>query len=313
MIKLSIVLPCFNEEGVLENSTERLTRLYNRLVEKKKISPTSFFLYVNDGSKDSTWQIICQLHKENKYVKGLCLSHNVGHQNAIMAGMMAVKGKCDAVITIDADLQDDINAIEKMVDKFYQGIDVVYGVKVSRDADSFFKRFTAQAFYKLQKAMSIESVYNHADFRLLSNRVLEALSAYHESNLYLRGIIPMIGFPSSTIDDVIGERDAGQSSYTLPRMLGLALDGITSFSAKPIYAIIYAGLIFLFISFLIGLHVFYSVLFGTVIQGWASLMVSVWFIGGMMLVGMGVVGLYIGKIYIEVKRRPRYNVQEYLE
>lgn len=312
MIKLAIVSPCYNEEEVLEQSAARLTGLFEELITKKKISADSFVLFVNDGSKDRTWDIIKQLNKTNVYIKGLDLARNVGHQSAIMAGMMAAKDWSDAVITIDADLQDDLNAIEEMVDAYEKGYDVVYGVKVSRQADPMLKRLSANAFYKLQRRMGVEAIYNHADFRFLSKRVLQQLSHYGERNLYLRGIIPLLGFPSTTVDDVIRERTAGTSKYTLRKMLALALDGITSFSVKPIYGIVYLGVIFVFISILIGIYVLHSLIAGTAEHGWASLMLSVWFVGGVVLLSIGAVGLYIGKIYKEVKRRPLYNVEEVL-
>ena len=292
MIKLAIVSPCYNEEEVLEESTTRLTALFDDLVAKKKISADSFVLFVNDGSKDRTWSIIKQLHRTNPYIKGMNLARNVGHQYAIMAGMMTAKDWSDAVITIDAD--------------------VVYGVKVSRQADPMLKRLSATAFYKLQHRMGVETIYNHADFRFLSRRVLEQLSHYQERNVYLRGIIPLLGFPSTTVDDVIRERTAGTSKYTVRKMFSLALDGITSFSVKPIYGIVYLGIIFVFISILIGIYVLYSLISGTAEHGWASLMLSVWFVGGIVLMSIGAVGLYIGKIYKEVKRRPLYNVEEVL-
>lgn len=312
MIKLAIVSPCYNEEEVLEQSAARLATLFEDLIAKEKISVDSFVLFVNDGSKDSTWNIIKQLHQTNPYVKGMNLARNVGHQNAIMAGMMTAKDWSDAVITIDADLQDDLNAIEGMIDAYTAGYDVVYGVKVSRRADPLLKRLSATAFYKLQRKMDVEAIYNHADFRFLSRRVLEQLSQYKERNLYLRGIIPLIGFPSTTVDDVISERTAGTSKYTLKKMLGLALDGITSFSVKPIYGILYLGVAFVFISILIGCYVLYALISGTAEHGWASLMLSIWFVGGVVLLSIGAVGLYIGKIYKEVKRRPLYNVEEVL-
>lgn len=312
MIKLAIVSPCYNEEEVLEQSAAHLTALFDALVAKEKISADSFVLFVNDGSKDRTWSIIKQLYKANHYIKGMNLTRNVGHQNAIMAGMMTAKDWSDAVITIDADLQDDLNAIEEMIDAYTEGYDVVYGVKVSRRADPMMKRLSAAAFYKLQRSMGVEAIYNHADFRFLSRRVLQQLSHYQERNLYLRGIIPLLGFPSTTVNDVIKERTAGTSKYTLSKMLGLALDGITSFSVKPIYGIVYLGIIFVFISILIGIYVLYSLISGTAEHGWSSLMLSIWFVGGAVLLSIGAVGLYIGKIYREVKRRPLYNVEEVL-
>lgn len=312
MIKLAIVSPCYNEEEVLEQSAARLSDLFDDLIAKEKISADSFVLFVNDGSKDSTWKIIKRLHETNTYIKGMNLARNVGHQNAIMAGMMTAKDWSDAVITIDADLQDDLNAIEEMIDAYDGGYDVVYGVKVARQADPILKRLSAIAFYKLQRQMEVEAIYNHADFRFLSRRVLEQLSQYKERNLYLRGIIPLLGFPSTTVDDVISERTAGTSKYTLKKMFSLALDGITSFSVKPIYSIVYLGLVFIFISILIGVYVLYALISGTAAHGWASLMLSIWFVGGVVLMSIGAVGLYIGKIYKEVKRRPLYNVEEIL-
>ncbi len=313
MIKLGIVSPCYNEEEVLAKSTERLKELFDDLISKGKISKESFVLFVNDGSKDSTWQLIEKLHEQNPFVKGLDLAHNVGHQRAIMAGMMTAKDWADGVVTIDADLQDDIACIEKMVDAYEHGNDVVYGVKVSRAADGFLKRKSAEAFYKLQQNMGVDMVYNHADFRFLSRRVLQALSCYPERNLYLRGMIPLIGFNSTTVDDVIGEREAGVSKYTLSKMLNLALDGITSFSTKPLSLMVSAGLVFIFISLIIAGYVVYSLVVHTAVHGWASLMLSVWFVGGVILVAMGVLGIYIGKIYSEVKRRPIFNVKKILE
>ena len=255
MLQLAIVSPCYNEEEILQTSAQKLNSLFDRLIEKGKISPKSFVLLVNDGSSDRTWEIIRQLHNDNRRFKGLCLARNVGHQNAIMAGMMQAKDISDAVITIDADLQDDINCIEQMIDAYEEGYDIVYGVKVSRKADPVMKRLTAVAFYELQKKMGVESVFNHADFRFLSRRVLQALSQYGERNLYLRGLIPLVGYDSTTVDDVITERQAGQSKYTLGKMLNLALDGITSFSVKPIYYVMYLGVAFIFISLLIGVYV----------------------------------------------------------
>ena len=235
MIRLATVSPCYNEEEVLRHSVERLTALFERMISEGLISDDSMMVFVNDGSRDRTWQIIRELHAENKFVKGINMSRNVGHQNAIMAGMMTAREWADAVITIDADLQDDIECIPQMVRHFEAGNDIVYGVKVSREADPFMKKFTAQAFYKLQSSMGVESVYNHADFRLMSRRALDMLASYPEHNLYLRGLIPQIGLQHTTVDDVISERFAGQSKYTLGKMLRLALNGITAFSVKPLF------------------------------------------------------------------------------
>lgn len=313
MIKLAIVSPCYNEEAVLHSSSERLNALYNTMIAAGEISPDSVVLFVNDGSRDATWQIIEELHKADPVrFKGVDLAHNVGHQNAIMAGMMTARDMCDAVITIDADLQDDLEAIPKMVKAYAEGYDVVYGVKVQRTADPVLKRLSAQAFYKLQKSMGVNAIYNHADFRLLSRRVLDALAQYPEKNLYLRGIIPQIGFPSTTVDDVISPRTAGHSKYSLSKMLTLALNGITSFSVKPLYAILWLGIIFLLISLGIGVYVIYSLIMHTAVHGWASLMLSIWMVGGFILISLGVIGLYLGRIFNEVKARPLYHIARFL-
>ena len=313
MIRLAIVCPCYNEEAVLENSAEQLRGLIARLSAEGKITADSYVLLVNDGSRDRTWQLIKKLHESDAtHFKGLDLAHNAGHQKAILAGMLTAVETADAVVTIDVDLQDDIEAIGKMVDAYEQGYDVVYGVKVSRKADPAMKRLTAVAFYKLQRKLGVETVYNHADFRFMSRRVVEELARYEERNLFLRGIIPLIGFRSTTVDDVIGERQAGESKYTVSKMLTLALNGITSFSVKPIYSILSTGLVFVFVAIGIGLYVMWSLFTGTAEHGWASLMLSIWFVGGMILLAIGVVGLYVGRIFIEVKRRPMYHICEKL-
>lgn len=313
MIKLGIVSPCYNEEEVLASTVSRLTELYNSLIAKGKISKDSLIVFVNDGSKDKTWEIIKHFHETNSFVRGIDLANNVGHQNAIMAGMMTAKEWVEGVITIDADLQDDINAIETMIENYEQGYDIVYGVKVSRTADPVLKRFTAQFFYKLQQNMGIEMVFNHADFRFMSKKALDILESYKERNLYLRGIIPMIGLNTTTVEDVISERTAGASKYTVKKMLHLALDGITSFSIKPIYNIVYLGIFFIFISFCIGIYVIHAIVTGTSVPGWSSLILSIWFVGGFILICIGTIGVYIGKIYNEVKMRPLYNIKDILE
>lgn len=313
MMKLGIVSPCYNEEEVLAQSALRLEQLFSELIGKGKISQDSFVLLVNDGSKDSTWSIIEQLHKSKPFIKGLDLAHNVGHQCALMAGMMTAKDWADGLVTIDADLQDDLGCIEKMIDAYNNGNDVVYGVKVSRTADSFLKRKSAEAFYKLQMGMGVDTVYNHADFRFLSRRVLQALSNYPERNLYLRGMVPLIGFKSTTVDDIISERQAGVSKYTLGKMINLAIDGISSFSTKPLGMVVSAGIIFILVSLAIACYVIYSLIVHTAVPGWASLMLSIWLVGGAVLLALGVVGMYVGKIYAEVKRRPLYNVKEILD
>jgi glycosyltransferase involved in cell wall biosynthesis len=282
------------------------------MIAEELISKDSMMVFVNDGSRDRTWDIIREMHAENKLVRGINMSRNVGHQNAIMAGMMTAREWADAVVTLDADLQDDIECIPQMVKDFEAGNDIVYGVKVSREADSFMKRFSAQTFYKVQSSMGVESVYNHADFRLMSRRALDMLATYEERNLYLRGLIPMIGLKHTTVDDVISERFAGQSKYSLSKMLGLALNGITAFSVRPLYLIYHVGLLFLVIAFITGIYVAYSLFSGHVVQGWASLMLSVWIVGGFVLISMGIIGTYIGQIYTEVKHRPLYHIQEIL-
>ena len=313
MIRLATVSPCYNEEEVLRHSVERLTALFERMISEGLITPDSMMVFVNDGSRDRTWQIIRELHAENKFVKGINMSRNVGHQNAIMAGMMTAREWADAVVTIDADLQDDIECIPQMVRHFEAGNDIVYGVKVSREADPFMKKFTAQAFYKLQSSMGVESVYNHADFRLLSRRALDMLATYKEHNLYLRGLIPQIGLQHATVDDVISERYAGQSKYTLGKMLRLAINGITAFSTKPLFIIFNLGVLFLIIAFCIGIYVVRALILGTAVPGWSSLILSIWLVGGFVLISLGIVGTYLGQIYTEVKHRPLYHVAEILD
>ena len=313
MIKLATVSPCYNEEEVLRHSVERLTTLFERMIAEGLISEDSMMVFVNDGSRDRTWEIISELHQQNRFVRGINLARNVGHQNAIMAGMMTARKWADAVVTIDADLQDDIECIPQMVQRFEAGNDIVYGVKVSRKADPLAKRLSAQAFYKLQSSMGVESVYNHADFRLMSRRALDMLADYEERNLYLRGLIPQIGLQSTTVDDVISERVAGQSKYTLAKRLSLAVNGITAFSTRPLQMLVNMGVLFLIIAFGIGIYVIHAMIAGTAVPGWSSLILSIWLVGGFQLIAMGIVGIYIGKIFTEVKRRPLYHIAEILE
>ena len=296
---LYMVVPCYNEEAVLEETTARLKEKFESLIKEDKISPKSKVLYVNDGSKD-------------KMFRGICLSRNRGHQNAVLCGLMQAKEEADMVISMDADLQDDINAIDEMVDKYHEGFDVVYGVRNSRKTDTFFKRFTAQAYYKMLLFMGVDIVYNHADFRLMSKRVLKEMENYKEVNLFLRGIVPMIGFPSTNVYYERHERFAGESKYPLKKMLHFAFDGITSLSVKPIRLIttVGAGIFFLSICMLIYSIVIHFL--GKSLVGWSSLMVSVWALGGLQIFSIGVIGEYIGKIYMETKARPRFIVQEYL-
>ena len=295
----------------MEQSADHLTALFEELIRQEKISDDSVIVFVNDGSRDRTWEIITRLHSRNPRIRGINLAHNVGHQNAIMAGMMTAKDWADAVITLDADLQDDYRTcIPQMVDDFLSGNDIVYGVKVSRKADPLLKRMSAQAFYRLQEKMGVNSIFNHADFRLMSRQALEMLAGYKERNLYLRGLIPLIGLRSATVDDHISEREAGRSKYTLRKMLNLALDGITSFSVKPIYYVIYLGFLFLLISLGIGVYVIHAFISHTEVAGWASLILSIWLVGAMLMISIGTVGLYIAKIYGEVKHRPRYKLSQ---
>lgn len=311
-MRLAIVSPCYNEELVLRDSAAQLLALLDRMTAAGKISPDSYVMYVNDGSRDKTWDIIRDLHSQDSRICGLNLAHNVGHQCAIHAGMMDVHHHCDACVTIDADIQDDLNALEQMVDKHAAGAQIVYGVKVSREADSWAKKTSAQIFYKLLESMDVKTVYNHADFRLMSKRALDALSEYPERNLYLRGMIPMLGFKTDTVDDVLSPRMAGESKYTLSKMLRLATDGITSFSTRPIQLIITVGILMGIVSVGMLIYVIASLVMGHYVDGWASLMISLWFIGSVLTIAVGIVGTYIGKIYIEVKHRPLYHVEERL-
>lgn len=311
--KLIIVSPCYNEEAILRYSADTLISFIKRVIALGKIAPSSRILYVNDGSRDRTWSLIEELHKDNSFVEGLSLAKNVGSELAVMAGMMAAKERADVVVTIDADLQDDVEAIEEMINHYLEGCDIVYGVKTSREADPWLKRITAEGFYRLQQNMGINVIFNHTNFRLMSKRALEALSEYSERNLYLRGIIPQLGFRSAEVEDVIRERTAGESKYNYTKLLLLAVDGITSFSTKPISFIVGMGLFSLLISIVMAIYVLVSYVEHLSVPGWASLMLSLWFIGSMLLLSIGVVGQYIGKIYIEVKARPRYHIDQYLK
>ena len=311
--KLIIVSPCYNEEAILRYSADTLTSFLKRVIALGKIAPSSRILYVNDGSRDRTWSLIEELHKDNSFVEGLSLAKNVGSELAVMAGMMVARERADIVVTIDADLQDDVEAIEEMINHYLEGCDIVYGVKTSREADPWLKRITAEGFYRLQQNMGINVIFNHTNFRLMSKRALEALSEYSECNLYLRGIIPQLGFRSAEVEDVIRERTAGESKYNYTKLLLLAVDGITSFSTKPISFIVGMGLFSLLISIVMAIYVLVSYVEHLSVPGWASLMLSLWFIGSMLLLSIGVVGQYIGKIYIEVKARPRYHIDQYLK
>lgn len=307
---LYIVLPCYNEEAILPSSIDHLTQLYGELISNQSISDASRLLFVNDGSADNTWNIIEEASGSNPYVCGVKLAKNVGHQNAILAGMESAKEHADVVVTIDADLQDDITKIPEMLQKFAEGADIVYGVKNERKADSFFKRTTALLFYRLMNALGVHTVYNHADFRLMSKRAIEALSRYRERNLFLRGIIPQLGYRTDTVLEDLREREAGESKYTLSKMMNLAVDGITSFTIKPVRLIFTLGMVFVLLAVIMLIYVICVVVQGKTVAGWASLMLSMWFIGGCILIGLGIVGEYVGKIYLEVKDRPRYNIEK---
>ncbi len=310
---IAIVVPCYNEQEVLPITLPALLRLLDSMVAEGKISPDSYVLCSNDGSRDSTWELITRFHVADKRIKGISLAHNRGHQNALLAGLMTVKDRCDAAVSIDADLQDDPEAIREMVDRFIDGKEIVYGVRSSRETDTWFKRNSAMAFYRFQKTMGLDTVSNHADFRLMSSRALEMLSHYDEKNLFLRGIIPMIGLDTDVVTYARASRAAGESKYPLSKMLSFSIDGITSFSAKPMRMIFLTGLILLLIDVVVAAYVFISYFFKPALEpGWTSLMLSVWFLGSLILMGIGIVGEYIGKIFIEVKNRPRYEIRDIL-
>ncbi len=310
---LYIVVPCYNEEAVLPETARRLRAKLQALIQAGTVGPKSRVFFVNDGSKDATWEIISGLHAADPIFCGADLSRNRGHQNALLAGLMTAKDRADMVISMDADLQDDVEAVDAMVEKYMAGADVVYGVRSSRKKDSFFKRFTAESFYRLMDALGAETVFNHADYRLMSRRALDGLAEFKEVNLFLRGIVPMVGYRSDVVEYERGERFAGESKYPLKKMLSFAMEGITSLSVKPIRVI--TGLGFLVFLVSLGMIVYNIIRWatGNTVAGWASLSCSVWFIGGLILLSLGVVGEYIGKIYLEAKGRPRFLIRELLE
>lgn len=309
---ISIVVPCYNEEAALQHTMPQLLNILNRLGDEGKISSESFVLCVDDGSRDKTWDEICRLHDQDPRVKGITLAHNRGHQYALLAGLMEVRDRCDAAVSIDADLQDDPNAIIEMVDAFLDGKEIVYGVRASRATDTWFKRTTARAFYKFQASMGLQTVYDHADYRLMSSRALDILSQYGESNLFLRGIIPQIGLSTAIVKYDRHERVAGESKYPLKKMLAFSVDGITSFSARPMRMIFFVGLTLLLIDIIVALYVLIAYFGDTAMAGWPSIMLSVWFLGSLILMAIGIVGEYIGKIFVEVKARPRFNIKSTL-
>lgn len=312
MDTLYFVLPCFNEQEVLAETVKRLVLKLGGLIADGQVSNLSRILFVDDGSNDATWGLIERFHKEQPLVTGLKLSHNRGHQNALLAGLMIAKDCANIVISMDADLQDDIAAVDEFIKKYHEGCDIVYGVRSTRKNDTFFKRFSAQGFYKLMNFLGAKVIYNHADYRLMSKRALKALESFKETNLFLRGIIPLIGFKSSTVLYERHERFAGQSKYPLTKMLGFALEGILSFSIKPIKIITTLGFVIFSISILLLIYFLFAYFTGRTVQGWTTIAVSVWAIGGLQLLAIGVIGEYIGKIYLETKSRPRYIIEKFL-
>ena len=309
---LYVVVPCYKEEEVLPETAKRLKAKLTALIAQGKISPRSRILFVNDGSKDRTWPIIEELHAQDRIFSGVNLSRNRGHQNALLAGLMTAVQHADLMVSMDADLQDDIDAMDKMIDAYHEGYDVVYGVRASRKTDSFFKRFTAESFYKLMKAMGVDIVFNHADYRLMSRRAVEGLADFREVNLFLRGIVPQIGYAWTTVEYDRAKRFAGESKYPLKKMLSFAFDGITSFSVKPMRLILVLGAVIFVLSLLMLLWALVEWVSGKTVSGWASLICSIWMIGGIQLLALGVIGEYIGKVYSETKARPRYIIERVL-
>jgi glycosyltransferase involved in cell wall biosynthesis len=310
---LYIVVPCYNEEEVLPETSKRLKEKVNGLIAEGKISEKSRILFVNDGSKDRTWELISSLHQTDPIFSGVDLTRNRGHQNALLAGLMTAKDRCDMAISMDADLQDDVDAVDRMVEEYYAGCDVVYGVRSSRKKDTFFKRFTAEGFYRVMNWMGAETVFNHADYRLMSKRALEGLAEFKEVNLFLRGIVPMVGYRTGTVEYERGERFAGESKYPLKKMLAFAMEGITSLSTKPLKWITGLGFLIFLVSIAMLIYSIVRWAMGETILGWASVICSVWAIGGLILLSLGVIGEYIGKIYLETKARPRFLIREVLD
>lgn len=310
---LYMVIPCYNEQEVLHETARQLKEKMESLKSRNMISDKSRIVFVNDGSKDNTWSIIEELHQSDSIFRGIKLSRNKGHQNALMAGLMTVKNECDAAISLDADLQDDINAIDAMVEKFREGCDIVYGVRSARKTDTFFKKFTAESFYKIMEKMGVEVTYNHADYRLMSKRALDALEQFKEVNLFLRGIVPMIGYKTDCVYYERKERFAGESKYPLKKMIAFAMEGITSLSVKPIGMITALGVGIFTISIIMLIYFLVRHFIGQTVEGWTSLAVSVWAIGGLQLLAIGIIGEYIGKIYLETKARPKFIIEKYLK
>ena len=313
MKTIYLVLPCYNEEAVLHETSSRLKVKMNQLISENKISKDSRVTFVDDGSKDNTWSIIEELKESDELFAGVKLSRNRGHQNALLAGLMTVKDYCDAAISLDADLQDDINVIDKFIDRFIDGCDVVYGVRSDRKTDTVFKRTTAQGFYMVMKLLGVDIVYNHADYRLMSKRALDALEEFEEVNLFLRGIVPLIGYKSDVVLYERNERFAGESKYPLKKMLSFAFEGITSFSVKPIKLILDIGIIMFTTSLLFLIYFIALWCLGKTVEGWATIVVSIWMLGGVQLLCLGVIGEYIGKIYIETKKRPKFIIDKFIK
>lgn len=311
-VNLYVVVPCYNEEEVLNETSRQMLELFDKMKRVELINNKSRIVFVDDGSKDRTWSIIDTLSREHTEIAGIKLAHNAGHQNALYGGLMTVKDQCDCAISIDADLQDDISVIPEMVRKFRNGCDVVYGVRNRRDTDTFFKRTTAVMFYKLMNLMGVKIVFNHADYRLMSRRALDALSEFEERNMFLRGMVPLVGYRSDCVYYDRNERFAGESKYPLKKMLSFAFDGITSFSISPIRMISAFGTIVCVIAVIMAVYALVEKLLGNTGAGWASLMMSIWFIGGVQLLSVGLIGEYIGKLYKEVKRRPRFIIEAYI-
>ena len=307
-----LVIPCYNEQEVLPETSRQLEEIMRGLIKKDKISDKSKIAFVNDGSKDNTWNIITDLHEKNPMLTGINLAHNKGHQNALLAGLMTAKDYADAAISLDADLQDDVGVIEQFIDKFNEGKDVVYGVRSTRATDTVFKRSTAHAFYKLMKAMGADTLQDHADYRLMSKRALEGLAKYKEVNLFLRGIVPMIGYETDVVYYERHERFAGESKYPLKKMLSFAVDGITSCSVKPIRMITSLGTLVFTVSIVMLIYFLIVWLLGHTVQGWTTIVISLWGIGGLILLSLGIIGEYVGKIYMEVKERPRFIIEKLL-
>lgn len=310
---LYIVVPCYNEEAVLPETAKRLRSKLESLIADGVVSPGSRILFVNDGSRDATWPIIMALHRDCPLFSGVDLTRNRGHQNALLAGLMTAKDKADLVISMDADLQDDIGAVNEMVAKYHEGCDIVYGVRSSRKKDTFFKRVTAEGFYRFMNALGANVVFNHADYRLMSKAALEGLAEFKEVNLFLRGIVPMIGYTTATVEYERGERFAGESKYPLKKMIAFALEGITSLSTKPIRLITALGFLIFLVSVAMLITFIVQWAMGMTVAGWASVICSVWAIGGLILLSLGVIGEYIGKIYLETKHRPRFLIKEVLD